>query len=469
MPTAPDLLIAVTGSPEDCTRALAALATELSSRGQSVGGLLAVGSEDKRDAGLHRVQLLGEPSDDTIREREVAPSPGRVDAHSRGRLSAWAGGLSARPRLDLLLLDAGDGDAAGEDGHLSLWPDLVAAAPRIAVVAVRTDEIERAQQRLGRRFDLCLAAADPATLGRLRAACLEFREWTHLGLWGGAAGSVELTLGSALHAMKIPLRGAALCSIQAAVLTFASASLAQPGRVAWVAFISSGLKAFSPGGGRVRPMVAIAVQGALFGAIVQLFGWHIFSVALGAVAVGAWAALQGFLLQYLLLGDELVAAYARVVRWLAENWQVHAPSMPVLLVAWSALHALAAAGAAVAAWRIGRPPRALQHLVATPAAPTASPLACGNQTASLARRVAREFARWPFWVPLVLVGVVLLLSGRPWEDIFWLIVRFVAVGAVLFAVLSLFRPAVVVGSLRRRGWWGPAAAFAEALTCHRPR
>lgn len=469
MPLAPDLLVAVTGSPEERTRVLSALAAEISQRGQNVGGLLAVRSEDNCDAKSHHLQILGEPSRDAGTEHEGLPPSDGSEVHSQAGLAAWAAGLIRAPRLDLLVLDACDDDAADEDRLLALWPDLVAAAPRIAVVAVRTSEVERTQQRLARRFDLCLAAADPATPGRLRTACTEFREWTHLGLWGGAAGSMELTLGSALHAMKIPLRGAALCSIQAAVLTFASAPLAQPGRVAWVAFISAGLKAFSPGGGRVRPMVAIAVQGALFGSIVQLFGWHFFSVALGAAAVGAWAALQGFLLQYLLLGDELVAAYARVVRWLAENWQVHAPSMPVLLAAWAALHALAAAGAAVAAWRIRRPPRALRRLVAAKTAPSAPPLARGSETVSFARRVAREFARWHFWVPLVLVGGVLALSGRPWEDIVWLVVRFVAVGAVLFAALSLIRPANVVGSLRRRGWWGPAAAFAEALTRHRPR
>ncbi|MDP2136466.1 MAG: hypothetical protein Q8J74_01300, partial [Candidatus Didemnitutus sp.] len=58
---------------------------------------------------------------------------------------------------------------------------------------------------------------------------------------------------------------------------------------------------------------------------------------------------------------------------------------------------------------------------------------------------------------------VLVASGRNWESIAWLSLRFVAVGFVLIAVLSLFKPARLAHQLRQRGWWGPAAAFSGAF------
>lgn len=331
---------------------------------------------------------------------------------------------------------------------------------RIVVVAVRAEERAAFLVSAGRPADVEIAAGDADAAEQLRAACAAYGEWTQVGLWGGAGGALEVSLGSALHAMKVPLRGAALCSVQAATLTFASARLNPPGRVAWVAFVAAGLKAFSPGGGRVRPMVAISVQGALFGAAVQLLGWNLLSVTLGGAAIGLWAALQGVLVQYLLLGDELVSAYEKVVRWVAEHWQLHAPSLPGLLVGWALLHAALATGAAAVAWRMRAPPRRWRELLAR----TAS----GSTTASRPRvawwrRLAREFARWQFWVPLALVAVVLLASGRPWEDVAWLTARFVALGVVFFALLSLFQPARLAGVLRRRGWWGPAVALSSAL------
>lgn len=475
-PPEPALLIALTGSPgEGRTSQLAALATEFQLRGQRVAGLLAPAGkrgDGHRGADAYHVHVLGEPRERPWAERdESLEPPYRFHEETRTHLAAWAAGLKWQPRADLLVLDEFGRFEADGGGLLPLWPDLAAAAPRIVVIAVRAGYVSLVEARLGRKFDLCLAAAHPATPERLRQACAEFGEWTQVGLWGGAAGSIEMTLGSALHSMKVPLRGAALSSVQAATLTFASARLNPPGRVAWVAFVSAGLKAFSPGGGRVRPMVAIALQGTLFSAAVQLLGWNFLSVLLGGAAIGAWAALQGFLLQYLLLGDDLVEAYGKVVRWLADHWQVQAPSMPVLLAAWAALHALLAAAAAVSAWKLRAPPRALRAILdreaaKTPGAPSAPD---GTARPPLFRRVAREFGRWHFWVPLAAVAFVLLANGRSWEHVAWLAARFVAVGAVFFALLSLFQPARFAAALRRRGWWGPAAAFGEALARRAPR
>lgn len=481
MPTTPEpaLLIAVTGSPgEGRTTLLAALAAELSQRGQRVAGFLAPaqgrGGGEQRGADSYRLQILGEPGDHPWAEHDPALTPPyRFFPATRAHLEAWAARLKDEPAPDLLVIDEFGRFEADGGGLLPLWPALTAAAPRIVVVAVRAGYVSQIEARLGRRFDLWFAASHPDTPEKLRAACAEVGEWTQVGLWGGASGTIEMTLGSALHSMKVPLRGAALCALQAATLTFASARMNPPGRVAWVAYVSAGLKAFSPGGGRVRPMVAIALQGSLFSAAVQVLGWNFLSVALGGAAIGAWAALQGFLLQYLLLGDDLLAAYAKVVRWLADTWQITAPSMAVLLGIWAVFHALLAAGAALTAWRLRAPPQALRRILENESAPAAPSLWAGcphpapPQHRSLPQRVAREFARWHFWVPLVVVAAVLLAAGRPWESVAWLAVRFVAVGAVLFALLSLFQPAAFAARLRRWGWWGPATALSSAFARRR--
>lgn len=471
MTESPALLVAVTGEPgEGRTRLLAALAGEAEARGRRVVGCVAVAGErpdPHRGARRYRMRILGREGDLPWAERDDSCSPPyRFDESTRARLAAWAADLRAGPRPDLLVLDEfGPVEAAG-GGLMALWPDLRAARPGVAVLSVRAGSVAAIEARLGRAFDLRLPAADPDSAARLRQAVEDFGEWTRVGLWGGAAGAIELSLGSVLHAFKVPLRGAGLSSAQAALLTFASARLAPPGRVAWVALIAAGLKAFAPGGGRVRPMVAICAQGALFAAAVQVLGWNLGGVLVGGIAIGAWAALQGFLVQYLLLGQDLVEAYARVTRWLTEQGLGPLPSLPVLLAGWAALHAVLAATAAVTAWRLRVPPARVRVLLDRNEEATAP--AAAAPRASLPRRVAREFARWHVWLPLAAVGAVLLAAGRPWEDVAWLVARFLAVGAVLFAVLSLFQPARLAAALRRRGWWGPAAAFAAAWERRRP-
>jgi len=337
-------------------------------------------------------------------------------------------------------------------------------APGARILVVRTPDAAAVATWRGRQPDLILSVADEETLGRLRQACAEYGEWTRVGLWGGASGAVEMSVGATLHALKFPLRGAALASVQAAMLTAASAKLNPPGRVVWVAFISSGLKAFSAGGGRVRPMVAIAMQGTLFGGAVQLLGWNAFSVGLGGALIGAWAALQGVLLQYLLLGDDLVVTYSKATEWLLAHREVAVPSLATVIVAWAVVHACVAAVVALAAWYWREAPRWLQARWD----PSAGVMTMANADRRGWRRVARELGRWQFWVPLLIVAGALLLLGRPWERVLWLTVRFVAVGVVVLSVLSLFQPAFIARALRRRGWWGPAVAFSEALARRKP-
>ncbi len=332
-------------------------------------------------------------------------------------------------------------------------------APVARIVVLCCSDAGAVAEWQGRQPDMVLSVSDPETPVRLREACAEYGEWTRVGLWGGASGAVEMSIGATLHAVKFPLRGAALASVQAAMLTAASAKLNPPGRVVWVSFIASGLKAFSPGGGRVRPMVAIAMQGTLFGAAVQLLGWNAVSVALGGALIGSWAALQGVVLQYLLLGDDLVVTYSKATEWLLAHREVAAPSLAAVIVAWAVVHACVGAVMALAAWYWREAPHWLQARLANPAAAMSHTVPEQRRW----RRVARELRRWQFWVPLLVVAVALLLMGRPWEKVLWLTARFVAVAVVVLAVLSLFQPAAIARALRRRGWWGPAVAFSEAL------
>ncbi len=344
-------------------------------------------------------------------------------------------------------------------GHFAaVWPSIIAAKPDVVVCAATETVINGIELRLDWTFDLRIDVHAPDAAERLRQACTELGEWTRLGLWGGAAGGVEIGLGTLLHSTRVPLRGLTLCSMQAAMLTFASADLSRRGRVLWVAVIAAGLKAFSPGGGRVRPMVAISVQGVLFSQTVQLLGWNYLGVGLGGALMGMWAALQGFFLQYLLLGADLIVVYNTLVRWLEDTWHLAAPSMPVLLAGWALVHAAVVGTATMIARRLRQPPRSLQavidHSTPTSGTPAAS---------SWGQRVRRELVRWQFWLPFAIVVLVLTATGRTWEELAWVALRFLTIGFLVVALISLFQPASLAGALRRRGWWGPAAAFSRAL------
>ncbi len=461
------LLIAVTGGPGTSkTRLLAELAASQLARGQRVEGVLAIaGPRRAPDVGANEywLRIIGTEQELSwaVRDESLNP-PYYFEPETEKKLRIWAERLRAESPTPLLVLDEFSKFEAKGKGLMPLWPTLVASGPHVVVIAVREGLVASIEEVIGRHFDLHISATAPDALEQLQRACEDFGEWTRLGLFGGAAGGLEMTVGSALHAAKIPLRGMAMSSLQAAMMVFAGNGLSQPGRVIWVPFISGGLKALSPGGSRVNPMIAIIMQGLLFGITVQSLGWNILAIGLGGALVGSWAALQGFFLQYLLLGDGLVRAYDTAMLWLADKWHITAPGLPWLVGAWTALHAAVAAGIALTAWRLRHPPAILQNIIERETSrPVATDSAPPFPRGWLGR--LREFGRWQFWLPLLVVATILLGSGNSWETVALLALRFVTVGCVLIALVSLLRPARWADQLRARGWWGPAVALSGAL------
>lgn len=461
--TGPQLLIAVTGEPGDGkTRLLAAIAAEHTERGERVEGVLSVAGTrpaEKMGALNYFVRIIGRPGEFLWATRDESRVPPYVfHPQAAQELCTWAEQLRDSPGPALLVIDEfGKFEARGE-GLMPLWPAFAASRPAIAIFAVRQGLEDEIEQMLGRKFDVRIEARAPDALGRLQRACQDYGEWTRLGLFGGAAGGIEMSVGALLHSAKVPLRGLMMSSLQGAMMTFAGFGLSQPGRVVWVPFISAGLKALSPAGSRIRPMFAICIQGALYGTSVQVLGWNAVGVVTGGALIGLWSALQGVLLQYLLLGQDLVRAYDTAVLWLMERWNIAAPGILWVAGGWAALCGLVAAGTAGAAWRLRAPPSSLRDIIERETT--------GTKPADVsARRRSRwsEFAHWQFWLPLVLVSSVLLAGGRSLESVAWLIVRFVTVGFVVLTLISFFRPAALADALRRRGWWGPAVAFSGAL------
>ncbi|MDQ5979800.1 MAG: hypothetical protein QG602_2775 [Verrucomicrobiota bacterium] len=456
------LLIAVTGVPgTGKTSLMAKLAATLAASGQRVEGVLALAGSRSvagRGADEYWLRIIGKEQDLSWAVRDETTNPPYVfEPESERKLRAWAKQLPDRPPL-LLIDEFGKFELAGR-GLMPVWPELAAKRPLIVIISVRDDLLPQVEAVLGRPFDLRIDAGAPDALQRLQRATEDYGEWTRLGLVGGAAGGIEMSVGSFLHAALVPGRGLLMCSLQGAMLTFAGFGLAQPGRVIWVPFISAGLKALSPAGSRVRPMIAICMQGLLYGSAVQVLGWNALGVTLGGALIGAWSAFQGFLLQYLLVGDDLLRAYDAVVLWLAERRGWPTPALPWVLAAWAGICALVAGGVAAAAWRLKSPPAVLDRIVEKEKAAGRTPVL---------RSRWQEFVHWQFWLPLLLVSLVLLAAGRSWESVAWLALRFVAVGFVLLTLVSLVRPARWAEQLRRAGWWGPAVALGGAISRREP-
>lgn len=342
-------------------------------------------------------------------------------------------GAGAGPAVRLLELDEIGGVERAGRGHAPRLPALLARSPSAVLAVANSARLGDVEALFGQRIDVRVDATAPDALQRLREVLVARRDFERVGLFGALAGALEVGAGSVVHGANVPFGGLGMVAAQAALLTRAAQPLADRGRVVWIALLAAAIKSLSPAGQRLRPMLAIAMQGWLFSRALRWLGWRRGAVVAGGFAMGAWAGAQGLLMQWLLVGDALALALDTLRLQVAQR----ADAAPA-----------SAAGEDEAALPRWTPPLVLG--------------ARRGWRASVLHAL-RELARPAFWIPLGLVLAALAWAGQPDEALVWVALRALLVAWVLFVLVQRLDLAALPGGLRRLGLWGPAIAWRRAL------
>ncbi|MBF0363652.1 MAG: hypothetical protein HQK49_21715 [Oligoflexia bacterium] len=129
-----------------------------------------------------------------------------------------------------------------------------------------------------------------------------------IGIYATITGAMEITLGSVLHASRIPFKGHFLALLQNFLLIIFGKDLKGRG-IIWVVFISSALKSFSFAGGKLKPMFYIFMQGMFFILPTYIIGWNILSIILGSIFMGMSTIFLSLGMDYIQFGRSIIDAY----------------------------------------------------------------------------------------------------------------------------------------------------------------
>jgi hypothetical protein len=173
-----------------------------------------------------------------------------------------------------------------------------------------------------------------------------------------AAQSVaEIGLGSAVHALRIPLGGHLLSLNQGLLLTLALRKISGRRRgiasANAIALVASAMKSLSPAGQKLAPMLAIAVQGVLFSLGITFFGMNFVGAAFGMVLLSVWGFVQPLLFASLLFGGDFFRAVEEAWRGLAEILEIPFEFGVAVLIAAVVAKSAIAASIGVFGWRSG--------------------------------------------------------------------------------------------------------------------
>jgi hypothetical protein len=167
----------------------------------------------------------------------------------------------------------------------------------------------------------------------------------------------EVALGSLAHALHIPLAGHLLSLNQSVLLTLAlKTTQTRKSSVTVTSQISNtvaALKALSPFGARLKPMVGISVQGLLYSLGPMVFGPSFLGAILGSVLSSVWPFLQPLVWASLIFGTAFFEGLEKLWLEIAKYFNL-SPFLAIqILAGFVLLKMIIAAGLAGFVWKSG--------------------------------------------------------------------------------------------------------------------
>ena len=177
--------------------------------------------------------------------------------------------------------------------------------------------------------------------------------WSTAAAFGALWGTVEITLGSFLHTLKLPFSGAILAAIGAALLVAERQVAPARGLSVATALIAALCKSLSPGGVILGPMLGISVEGLLVELALLSAPRFIGSAVLAGTLAAVWAVFQKVLVQFLFYGSTAIELYKAILKKAGE-WLGHAEAGWWIAAALVGAIAVIGAVGSVLGWRVGR-------------------------------------------------------------------------------------------------------------------
>lgn len=143
---------------------------------------------------------------------------------------------------------------------------------------------------------------------------IDARPWTAAALIGALWGAMELSIGTALHLSRLPLRGIVMSMIGLMCLVTLRRLRGRPGVCLLAGAIAAFLKVFSLGGLYPGPLIGILLEAVVIESVFTVLGSRRMSAVVGGSVVLALTPIQMTLMVWVVAGRDTVEATAEAVR-----------------------------------------------------------------------------------------------------------------------------------------------------------
>ena len=181
------------------------------------------------------------------------------------------------------------------------------------------------------------------------------RELVTMAVFGTLWGLVEMSLGTVLKSLNIPLSGVVLSTIGLVIALVGRVLVPRRGSTLFIGVIATLLKLFSLGGIIIGPMVGILGEAVVAEGILSLLGKPRRASLLAAGAAGVLCPLvQPFVTNPLLFGRTLFTVWLDLLDLGARLFGLGSDAALIIVLALVALHVAIGLMAGWFAWEAGR-------------------------------------------------------------------------------------------------------------------
>ena len=180
------------------------------------------------------------------------------------------------------------------------------------------------------------------------------RELVTMAVFGALWGVVEISMGSVLHAIKIPLTGLALTAIGLLVALIGRLFVPRRGSTFFIGVIATVLKLFSIGNIIIGPMIGILAEALVAELVLDIFSKPSQLSFILAIAAGAlWTFIQPFVTGLLIFGRTLLPIWLDTVDLGSRLFGLSSQAVLWIVMALVILHLAVGAVSGWLAWSLG--------------------------------------------------------------------------------------------------------------------
>jgi ABC-type thiamin/hydroxymethylpyrimidine transport system permease subunit len=180
------------------------------------------------------------------------------------------------------------------------------------------------------------------------------RDLVYIGVFAACWGAIEITVGSLLHALRVPFGGAFLTGAGVTIALVGRLYVPRPGAAFLIGLVTALLKMLSVGGIVLSPMIAISFEGLIAEACVLGVGASRVGFLVAGAATCLYPLAHTLVSTWIRGGAGLFASYITIIERGAGALGVPVAWGWGVLALLAGLHVTIGLAAGTAAWTVGQ-------------------------------------------------------------------------------------------------------------------